>query len=159
MTRLSVDGGAGTPQQLGFDDLAKLDGQVADVADLVPGRRGGGVRLDAILAAVRADPAATHVTLSSTDGTFSASVPLEAVRDAVVVYRLGGEPLPESLGGPLRFLIPAVDKCAVGGVDACANVKFLGSIRLSRGAGRDTRPTTERAHLDLHEKEESERRR
>jgi hypothetical protein len=138
---------------MSFSDLAALPGQDADDARLIPGREGGAVRLASILGAVGCNPAATHVTLTSTDGRFSASVPLEAVRDAVVAYRLGDAPLPERLGGPLRFFIPNVEQCAIGGIDACANVKFLGSIELTRDPGLDTRPTSEREHALLHEHE------
>jgi DMSO/TMAO reductase YedYZ molybdopterin-dependent catalytic subunit len=150
MDRLRVDGAVGLARDFGFDDLAALPGQVPDISTLIAGREGGGVRLQSLLDAVGARAYGTHVTLTSTDGRFSASVPLAAVRDAVVAYRLGNAPLPREKGGPLRFFIPNVEQCAVGGVDACANVKFLGRIRITAGAGEDTRPTTVRAHEELH---------
>lgn len=153
MERLRVNGAVQAPREFGFDDLTKLPGQVADVASLVPGREGAGVRLQSLLDAVDVRPEATHVTLTSTDGGFSATVALAAVRDAVVAYRLGSESLPREKGGPLRFFIPNVEPCAVGGVDACANVKFLGCIQLTTAPGPDSRPTTVRAHEELHAKE------
>jgi 2-dehydropantoate 2-reductase len=76
-----------------------------------------------------------------------------AVRDAIVAYRLGNEPLPEKKGGPFRFLIPNIEECAIGGVDACANVKFLARIELSRHPGQDDRPTSKTAHGEHHSKE------
>jgi 2-dehydropantoate 2-reductase len=153
MASLRIDGEVRDACDLSFADLRALPGQVDDVGALVPGREGGAVRLDSILARVGRNAAATHATLVSADGKFTASVPLEAVRDAVVAYRLGDEPLPERQGGPMRFFIPNVEECAIGGVDACANVKFLARIELSRGPSRDTRPTTAKEHAELHEHE------
>ena len=153
MPRLRVEGEVHAPRDFGFDELAQLPGQVPDMAALLPGRDGGAVRLQSVLDAVGVGAAASHLTLSSTDGKFSASVPLDAVREAVVAYRLGNQPLPREKGGPMRFFIPQVEQCAVGGVDACANVKFLGCIRVTRAAGADTRLTTARAHADLHAKD------
>ncbi len=153
MERLRVDGAVERPREFGFDDLAALPGQVPDVGALIPGRDGHGVRLQSLLDAVGVRPEVTHITLTSTDGRFSASVPLAAVREAVVAYRLGNAPLPHDKGGPMRFFIPNVEQCAVGGVDACANVKFLGRIHLTTTPGVDTRPTTAGAHEELHAKE------
>jgi len=153
MAFLEIDGLVARPRQFGFDDLRGLPEQVADVSLLVAGRQGGAVPLRALLAATGVDATASHVTLMSSDGGFSASVPLAAVRDALVVYRLGEGPLPAKLGGPLRFLIPQVEECEIGGVDACANVKFLASIRLGTAPGTDTRPTTPTAHAELHRKQ------
>ena len=153
MESLRVEGEVQHPQNLGFADLAALPRQVADLGQLIPGREGGGVRLQSILEVAGPTQAATHVTLISSDGKFSASVPLEAVREAVVAYRLGDEPLPDKKGGPMRFFIPNVEECAIGGVDACANVKFVGLIRLSHGSGKDTRPTSKARHEELHTRE------
>jgi 2-dehydropantoate 2-reductase len=114
------------------------------------------VRLRSILNEVGLEGTETHITLESADGKFAASVPLEAVRDAIIAYRFNDGPLPPHKGGPFRFFIPHAEECAVGGVDACANVKFLGRIRLSRGPGRDTRPTSEAAHKSLHIQERHE---
>ncbi len=150
---LRVTGEVEREQGLGFADLAALPDQVADVSAVVPGREGTAVPLAAILAQAGCRPQATHITLISGDGCFSASVPLAAVNKGLVVYRLGAEALPAKHGGPLRFLIPNVEQCAVGGVDACANVKFLAEIRLTRGAGKDTRPTSDREHEELHRHE------
>ena len=72
------------------------------------------------------------------------------LREALIVYRLSNEPLPQDNGGPLRFLIPNDEGCATGGADACANVKFVGALRLTKGPGKDTRPTTPRRPTELH---------
>ena len=153
MTLLRIEGEVEQTRTFTFADLAALPDQVTDVGQLVPGREGGGVRLQAILDQVHPASAAAYVTLKSTDGKFSASVPLEAVRNAIVAYRLDHEPLSEKKGGPFRFLIPHVEECAIGEVDACANVKFLGEIRLSAQPGEDNRPTSKVSHEEHHTKE------
>ncbi|MEW6298924.1 MAG: molybdopterin-dependent oxidoreductase [Thermodesulfobacteriota bacterium] len=156
MTQLRVEGEAMSPRNFDFAALSRLPGQIADIGRFIPGREGGGVRLRSILNEVGLEGTETHITLESADGKFAASVPLEAVRDAIIAYRFNDGPLPPHKGGPFRFFIPHAEECAVGGVDACANVKFLGRIRLSRGPGRDTRPTSEAAHKSLHIQERHE---
>jgi hypothetical protein len=153
MESLRVEGEVQHVQNLSFADLAALPEQIADVGQLVPGREGGGVRLQAILAKAAPATTASYITLQSSDGKFSASVPLDAVRTAVVAYRLGDEPLPAKKGGPFRFLIPNVEECAIGGVDACANVKFLSVMQLSHTLGADNRPTSKTGHEEHHTKE------
>src|SRR5262245_38901451 len=135
MEPLRIEGEVQQARAFTFADLAALPQQVSDISQLIPGREGGGVRLQSILDTVNPTATATYITLKSTDGKFSASVPLAAMRNAVVAYRLGNDPLPAQKGGPFRFLIPNVEECAIGEVDACANVKFLGEIRLSSQPG------------------------
>jgi DMSO/TMAO reductase YedYZ molybdopterin-dependent catalytic subunit len=138
---LEICGDVQQPGTFDFEALRRLPGQIEDIASVVPGRTGGGVRLAALLDAVQPRPQATYLTVESTDGSFSASVPLAAVvASGVVLYRLGSHALPEQQGGPFRFLITDAQTCATGGVDLCANVKFVGRIALSAGPGRDTRP-------------------
>jgi len=128
--RLVVDGEVAHPRTLGFDELAALPGQVADVGTVAPGRTGGGVALTAILAAVGPAPGVDTVTLESADGGFVQSAPLAALVDAVVAYRIGDRPLPAEQGGPLRFYAPR--GAGGGAVDRCTNVKGLGRICLGR---------------------------
>jgi DMSO/TMAO reductase YedYZ molybdopterin-dependent catalytic subunit len=153
MGSLRVEGAVAISRDFSFADLATLPDQVADVSYLVPGREGGGVRLQSILDKVSPTASAQHITLYSSDSKFSASVPLAAVRNAIVAYRLGNEPLPEKKGGPFRFLIPNIEECAIGSVDACANVKFLARIELSQHPGQDSRPTSKVMHEEHHTKE------
>lgn len=150
MSTLRVEGAVESPLELCFEDLAGLPGQVADLARVVPGREGAAVRLESLLAAARPRSGATHATLESSDGAFTASVPLESVSDAVVAYREGDAPLPEKRGGPFRFFIPDGGACATAEVDQCANVKFLARIFLTAGRGEDTRPTSPTEHAALH---------
>ncbi len=152
MTRLHVEGEVQSPLAFGFAELRALSDQIEDVSRLIPGREGGGVRLQAILDQVGPKATVRYVTLESTDGKFSASVPLEAVQEGIVAYRFNEAALPENKGGPYRFFIPNVAECHVGAVDACANVKFLSRICLSHEKGRDVRPTSPQAHEEHHQK-------
>jgi DMSO/TMAO reductase YedYZ molybdopterin-dependent catalytic subunit len=127
---LRVEGNVRRPSELGFDELAALPGQIADVAALAPGRRGGAVPFRSLLDAVGVSESASRVTLESADGEFSQQAPLAALESAVLVYRLAAGPLPVDLGGPVRFLIPNLEDCNVPGVDRCTNVKALGRVRI-----------------------------
>ncbi len=153
MSALRIEQEGMPAQELDFRQLAELDGQIADVGALIPGRVGGAVTLKAILDRLNPGSELDYLTVESTDGGFAASVPLEALGHAVIAYRVGDEPLPRDKGGPLRLLIPDDEGCATGGADACANVKFVGTLRLTKGKGKDTRPETPRQHARLHEEE------
>lgn len=131
MAKLHVEGAIAQPLALDLEDLRALPGQVEDVAALVPGRQGGGVRLGSILDRARPHPDAHAVALLSAGAGFAADAPIAAAREGIVVYRLGEDPLPEKLGGPLRFLLVTAAGCEPdGGLTACANVKQLDVIRV-----------------------------
>ncbi len=131
--KLRVEGEVREPKELGFEELAALPGQIADVSTLVPGREGGAVPFASVLEAVGVDAGATHVVLSALD--FTTEAPLEPLRHAVLLYRIGDEPLPQTQGGPVRFLVPNLEECNVAGVDRCTNVKSLSRITIRRGPG------------------------
>jgi 2-dehydropantoate 2-reductase len=122
--------------------------QIADVSQLVPKREGRGVKLAALLAAAQPLPEAKYLTLHSSDGTFSASIERAEIEDrALLIYQQkDGTPVPESAGGPIRFVIPNFN-------DPCANVRGLGRIELSATPGRDTRPSL--AQIQTKKKEHS----
>ena len=151
---LRTEGLVERPLALTFDDLAALPGQIPDIGSEIPGREGGGVRLDAVLEASGARADARYITLATGDGAFSASIPLAPIRaQGIVVYRDGGGPLPAAKGGPVRFFIKDIESCSLGAgeADRCANVKHLGRIELSAALGKDTRPSTQTEHEALHE--------
>lgn len=147
---LSIRGCVSNPTSYDFDGLAALPGQVADISRLAPDREGGAVTLEAVLEQAGPTDEARFITIEA-EGDYSASVPLDAVRaHAILIYRLGGQPLPGEKGGPVRFFIPDVAACQTDEVDKCANVKYVQGIVLSAERGRDTRPQTPRQHLDIH---------
>lgn len=127
---LRIEGLVATPCTFSFAELAALDEQIADVAVLVPGRLGGAVPVRALLARAGVRPGATHVTVAARVGFFKADVPLAAAETAVIAYRVGDAPLPQQLGGPLRFFLPEATACGLEGRDACANVKDVGILRI-----------------------------
>jgi DMSO/TMAO reductase YedYZ molybdopterin-dependent catalytic subunit len=155
--RLDIVGAVGRERTLDFEGLSALPGQVADVGSLVAGRTGGAVRLADVLDAAGVLDTASHLTVESADGRFAASVPLDAVREAVLVYRVGDASLPEAQGGPVRLLIPDAARCGRADVDTCANVKHVSVLRLSTGRGRDTRPTTKAEHAAMHRHDDEDR--
>lgn len=132
---LRIEGEVTNPRSFDGAALAAADEQVADIAELVPGKAGAGVWLRALLEQVRVGADARFASLVSIDGQFRISVPLAALRErAVVVYRLGDGPLPDAKGGPLRLVIVDAPDCHGGAgyeLDACANVKGLGLVRLT----------------------------
>jgi DMSO/TMAO reductase YedYZ molybdopterin-dependent catalytic subunit len=131
MAALRIEGAIAHELALDHAALAALPDQIADVGTLVSGRAGGGVRVASILDLADPDPAASTVTLLSADASFVAQAPLAAVRTGIVIYRLGDGPLPDDLGGPLRFLLIDAAICAPDGKpSACSNVKQLAAIRV-----------------------------
>jgi DMSO/TMAO reductase YedYZ molybdopterin-dependent catalytic subunit len=150
---LTIDGAVERPLRLGHADLFALPDaeQVADVSRFQPQRKGGGVRLDALLALARPGADANYLTLHAGRDDFHVSIPLSPVRaEAVVVYHLGGVPIGPEQGGPFRFLIRDPAACHTDELDDCANVKYLDRIELTVRRGRDTRPHDDAAHAALH---------
>lgn len=151
--KIMISGLVNRPQEFGYSELASLPGQIEDVSKIASGREGVGVKLSAIMDVVDPRPGVQYITLEA-EGDFAASIPLHAVIDqAIVWYGFGDGPLPEDKGGPVRFLIPDPAACGTDVVDQCANVKWLKSIEMSAERGRDIRPSTLRAHEELHENE------
>jgi hypothetical protein len=151
---LETTGRVANPKSFDFESLARLPGQVADVAALIPGRKGGGVPLRTILDETGPLGDVRYMTLQTADASYSASIPLKAVADqGLIVYRMGDEPVPEEEGGPVRFFIIDVESCSLGAgeIDRCANVKFLHRIDFSAERGPDSRPATEEQHERIHD--------
>jgi DMSO/TMAO reductase YedYZ molybdopterin-dependent catalytic subunit len=155
---LTIDGDVAAPQTFSFDDLAAFpeEQQVIDVSRIDPKRQGDAVKLSALLARVQPSASAKYLTLHASHDDFHASIPLDAVRErAFLIYRLAGEPLPASAGGPLRFYIQDFAACHTAEVDECANVKFVDRIELSAEPGQDNRPHDAQQHAELHEREQA----
>jgi 2-dehydropantoate 2-reductase len=136
---LSIEGAVLQPLTLDRDALAKLpaDHQVPDVGAIVPGARGYGIRLKALLEMPAPDIGADHVTFHSGDGQFAASLSLaQAMEHGILIYQLDGKALPEARGGPFRLVTPGMG-------DLCAHVKGVTRIEFTRGPGKETRPSSE----------------
>lgn len=130
MKPLRIDGALSQDRAWSWDELRALPNQEENLARLAPGRDGAAISLGALIALAEPHPEADRVTLTSADGGFEATVPLDGLGDAWILYRRGEEPLPGALGGPYRVVIPESAQCGQGPLDACANVKDLGMIRV-----------------------------
>ncbi len=109
-----VGGQVEQPLELSQADFAAFadEAQVRDVSRIDSRRKGDGVTLESVLERVRPRPSATHLTLHASLDGFSASVPLDAVRDrGVLVYQIENRPLKAEEGGPIRFLISNSAAC------------------------------------------------
>ena len=116
--------------------LAKLpaEAQIDDVGKIMPGMRGHGVRVKALLEIPTPTIGADHVTFHSADGKYAASLSLkDAAENGILIYPLNHEPLSEEVGGPFRLIAPGLG-------DLCANVKNVSRIEFTTGPGKDTRP-------------------
>lgn len=145
------------PRAFTFADLASIDArhQIADVSRIAPGKKGDAVTLAGILELVQPKPKAKYLNLHATADNFHASIPLDAVRErAIVIYRQEGQPLSPQAGGPVRFFIPDHHACHTDEIDECANVKFVDTIELAAEKGFDNRPHDEKAHAELHAREQ-----
>lgn len=107
-----------------------------DIATVMPGMKGRGIRLKGLLDVPALAIEADHIVFHAADGKYSACLTLQQARDhGVLVYELDGAPLPDTKGGPFRLVTPGLG-------DLCANVKGVSRIEITKGPGRDTRQTT-----------------
>lgn len=135
---LRIDGAVLQPITLDSAALEKLpeEHQVSDVGVLLPGMKGRGIKVKGLLEVPALAIGADHVTFHSQDGQFAASLTIkQATEHGILIYQLEGEPIPEPKGGPLRLVTPGLG-------DLCANVKGVTRIELTKGPGKDTRPST-----------------
>ena len=150
---LMIDGEVKSPRSFTYADLAEIDAchQIQDVSQMEPTRAGHAVRLEGLLQLVHTHQRATFLGLHSDYDNFHASIPLAEIRDrAILIYRLAGQPLPRSKGGPVRFFIPDHASCNTDEIDECANVKFVDHIEITSEKGFDNRPQDEQEHAKLH---------
>jgi len=132
---LTIDGACAVRAELAWPDVDALAHGAALVEKterLSPKVRGEGVRLDAILLRAGATDRATHVIVHG-GGDYRACLPIASLAGAVLAHRLDGAPLPESLGGPLRLLVPSED-------NQCLSVKAVMRLELTDHAEPDTVP-------------------
>jgi 2-dehydropantoate 2-reductase len=133
-----IEGAVMQPIVLDQHGLAKLpaEHQVTDLGPVVGGMWAKGVRVKGLLELPTMQIGVNHVTFHSQDGQFAASLTLQQAQDyGILVYERDGMPLPENKGGPFRLIAPGLG-------DLCANVKGVARIELTKGAGKDTRPST-----------------
>ncbi len=134
---LRIEGAVVQPVTLDREALAKLpaEHQVSDLGTIMPHMKGKAIRVKGILEVPALAIGADHITFHSQDGQFAASLTVkQAMEYGVLVYELDGQPMPASKGGPFRLVAPGLG-------DLCANVKGVARIELTKGPGKDTRPS------------------
>ena len=131
-----IDGAVVQPVSLDRAAIAALPAeQQLDISTVMPGMKGKGIRLKALLDVPALAIKADHVTVHSGDGKYSACLTLaQALEWGILLYEVDGEALPESKGGPYRLVTPGLG-------DLCANVKGVARIEVTIGTGTDTRPS------------------
>lgn len=110
----------GNAMELDRASFARLG--ALSVEQRVPGRVGTAALLSSVLDLLSVPPEA-RVVLCAADGMIAEPVTRADLADALLVYALEGEALPDKHGGPFRVLVPA-------GPSRCANVKALNRIRV-----------------------------
>jgi hypothetical protein len=108
---------------------------------LAAGRDVPGLCLDALLEHVGMTPEARCLVAGSEDGRTVLNVSLSMIHHGVILYRVGKQPLPRGLGGPLRLVV-----ARLGEVKALASLYVCDStfmrddetepIRLAVSSGR-----------------------
>lgn len=134
MTELRLTGLAEGRAALSWEEIASLPGAVADLASVTNGAVGEAVPAAAVIDAAQPRDAAEFCTVVSSDGSYTASIPLTELRDGGwLAFRLGDAPLPESHGGPLRLTVAE-------GRTLCWNVKNVGELRFTESKEPDSVP-------------------
>ncbi len=131
---LEVTGLVEEPIRFGLADLGGVEGLIGDVGDHAEGFVGEAVPVAEVLRRAQPLPAAEFVTAVSDDGHYRASIPLSEVeRSGWLAFRLGGEPIPRRLGGPVRLIVPQ-------GRTLCWNVKSVVLLRVTAEPEPDSVP-------------------
>ncbi|MGB4068158.1 MAG: 2-dehydropantoate 2-reductase [Nitrospira sp.] len=135
--RVRIEGAVVQPISFDHAAIAALPVEhQLDIATVMPGMKGRGIRLKGLLDVPALAIEADHIAFHAADGKYSACLTLQQARDhGVLVYELDGAPLPDTKGGPFRLVTPGLG-------DLCANVKGVARIEVTKGLGRDTRQTT-----------------
>jgi DMSO/TMAO reductase YedYZ molybdopterin-dependent catalytic subunit len=110
---LTVEGEVENALKLNWDEFMKLP-QATSVSDFhcveswsVLDCRWEGVLFKTLVERVKPKPAGKYVWFECTDG-YTTSLPLDDLMDddVILAHRLNDEDLPQSLGGPMRLVVP-----------------------------------------------------
>jgi DMSO/TMAO reductase YedYZ molybdopterin-dependent catalytic subunit len=129
---LILRGLVGHPVEILWDELGRFEAREA--AEVASGFVGEAVAAADLLARAAPTAAAAHCTVSSDDGHYRASIPIDDLRNlGWLIFRLDGAPLPRDRGGPLRLIVPE-------GRTLCWNVKGVVEFRFTDGPEPDSVP-------------------
>jgi 2-dehydropantoate 2-reductase len=133
---LRIEGAIVQPVSLDHASISKLSAEhQVDVSTVMSNMKGRGIRLKGLLDVPALAIEADHVTFHSGDGKYSVSLTLQQANEfGILIYELDGQALPPAKGGPFRLITPGLG-------DLCANVKGVGRVEVTKGAGADTRPS------------------
>ncbi|MDD9873077.1 MAG: GTP-binding protein [Deltaproteobacteria bacterium] len=130
--QLEVALSGGNVRILRREDLQALPGGIGDVSQLFPKRAGAAARMQALCESL-ALPQHGSAVVCAADGFASDSLPLNALRQGVLLHSLANAPLPADKGGPFRLMLPPDTP---GAPSNCANVKCVVRIVIrSEAAG------------------------
>ena len=133
-TGLRVTGLADRTGDIEWDEIAALPGVVAEAATVAPGAHGAAVAMAPVITLAAPTAVATHCTVASRDGDYTASIPIATLRQGGwLAFALDGSPLPADLGGPLRLTV-------ADGATLCWNVKDVGELRFTAAHEPDSVP-------------------
>ena len=119
--------------KLSLHEIASIPG-VAAMPTITRTSIGDAVPAAAVMAAAKPTSEAAFCTVVSTDGAYSASIPLaDLVDGGWLAFRLDGAPLPAEHGGPLRLTVAL-------GKTLCWNVKDVGEMRFTSAKEPDSVP-------------------
>ena len=136
MALLEIDGDVGVAHSFDAAELALLPDQLVERSLLLGGRAIGGVRLSTVVAKLDVMPSARFAILRSSDGSV-AHVPVAALADCVLIYRIGDEVVPRELGGPLRVVTRELERGAQ--VRALCRITFAAAAAQTTRGRRRTR--------------------
>lgn len=103
------------------EDLQALPGGVGDVSQRFPKREGAAAQMQALCESLSLPPHGSAVVCAA-DGFASDSLPLNALRQGLLLHSLANAPLPADKGGPFRLMLPPDTP---GAPPNCANVKCV----------------------------------
>src|SRR4051794_35327746 len=110
---LTINGAVTAELQLTYEALSTRPDLRPVVKVDLSGRSASGVPFANLLKIAGTKINATHVTLHAEHDSFSASVSLSAVQEAIVIFEINGSQIAIDKGGPFRFYIPNAAECAI----------------------------------------------
>jgi len=111
---VTLTGAVADPQTVRASDLASLQTEFVQAStacggEAAPTERWRGVRVGTVLDRARPRRDASHALVHSADPDFACGFDLDRLRDAHLVVRLDGDPIPAERGGPVRLLVDDAD--------------------------------------------------
>ena len=131
---LRIPGLVARTDDIEWDEIAALPDVATEASAVATGAVGTAAAMASLIALATPTTFATHCTVVSRDGGYTASIPLATLRaGGWLAFALDGSPLPAALGGPLRLTV-------ADGATLCWNVKDVGELRFTAAHEADSVP-------------------